>query len=136
MTNPSRVQAGTPNGGQFAPAARTEADVDLNDQGAAVPPGISYRKIGSKGERAPVVAMRLAKLRAGDPVRIWQDGRAIEVTVTREFRRSDGGGFGSLDHSTISVGFGPGRWNTEVSGARIADGYVDLEIPERHDRRE
>lgn len=65
----------------------------------------------------------LGSLRVGDPVTLTRDGRTHEVTVQRTLTRGDGGGFGSLDHAKVTVGYGPGRWNTEVSAAGIRDGF-------------
>lgn len=64
----------------------------------------------------------LAKLRTGDPVTVIKDGRKIELTVQRELRRMDGGGFGSWDHSAVTVGYGPGRYNFEITPASLEDG--------------
>ena len=90
----------------------------------------AYRQIGEKGGHAPSIGYRLAELRVGQPVRLAVDGQEHDLTVQREFTRGDGGGFGSIDHGTITVGYGPGRWNTEVSGARIKAGYVSLSVPD------
>jgi hypothetical protein len=68
----------------------------------------------------------LASLRVGDPVTITQDGREIAVTVQRELRRTDGGGFGSWDHAAVTVGFGPGRWNVEVTAVALEQGRAAL----------
>lgn len=127
MANPNRAPAGTPTGGQFVAGSSRESLAKL---APAAESAQVYRAVGAKGDRPPEIASRLAELAVGTPVRIKQDGRWIEAQVTRAFRRGDGLGFGSLDHGSVSVGFGPGRWNTEVSGARIADGYVELEIGE------
>lgn len=134
--NQNRVQQGVPTGGQFAATARGEADVDLQpaadaaiiDAGAAMLP--TFTAIGRKGEHPPTIATRLASLKEGDPVQIvTADGRVSDVTVTREFRRMDGGGFGSLDHGAVTVGYGRGRWNTEVTASRISVGVVELRVP-------
>jgi hypothetical protein len=68
--------------------------------------------------------MLIASLNMGDPVRITVDGRAHDVTVQRRegldvYKHPDG--------RTVTVGYGPGRWNTEVSAERIAAGYVTVE---------
>lgn len=68
----------------------------------------------------------LASLRQGDRVTISQDGRESVVTVQRELRRMDGGGFGSWDHSAVTVGYGPGRFNLEVTPAGIEFGSYSL----------
>jgi hypothetical protein len=72
--------------------------------------------------------LQLAELNVGQAVRFTADGRSHDVTVTREFRGADGNGFGSLEYSVVTVGYGPGRWNTEVNAAGIAAGRYTLEI--------
>jgi hypothetical protein len=71
----------------------------------------------------------LAGLRVGDPVLLHRDGKALELTVQQELHKTDGGGFGSWDHAAVSVGYGPGRYNTEISAATIAVGYAQLTLP-------
>lgn len=77
----------------------------------------------------------LASLKLGEAVLITRDGQTNQVTVQRELSPSDGGGFGSWDHSNVKVGFGPGRWNTEVTPAAIEAGHValvrDRSIPDK-----
>ena len=68
----------------------------------------------------------LAGLRAGDAVTVRQDGSERTYTVQQEIRRMDGGGFGSWDHAAVTVGYGPGRYNFEITAARIAGGYVTV----------
>ena len=68
----------------------------------------------------------LSSLRVGDVVTLVRDGRESRVTVQREIRAMDGGGFGSWDHSAVTVGYGPGRWNTEVTAAGISDGFYGV----------
>lgn len=68
----------------------------------------------------------LASLHVGDVVTITRDGRDNTVTVQRSLHRSDPGGFGSWDHSKVTVGYGPGRWNTEVSAAGLEAGHYSL----------
>ena len=72
----------------------------------------------------------LGSLHVGDPVVYSDGGSDIAVTVPRGLRAGDGGGFGHPHSATVSVGYGPGRWNVEVSAQRIADGYVTLRRPE------
>lgn len=72
---------------------------------------------------APTVGSRLASLKPGTPVLLTEDGKEHEVTVQR-FTRD-----GSIDHASLTVGYGPGRWNREVSAARILAGYVGLSVP-------
>ena len=68
----------------------------------------------------------LSGLTVGQPVTLTRDGRDLAVTVQRTIRRMDGGGFGSWDHSAVTVGFGPGRFNTEVTAAGIAGGFYTV----------
>lgn len=72
---------------------------------------------------APTVGTRLAALKPGTPVLLIEDGKEHEVTVQR-FTRD-----GSIDHASLTVGYGPGRWNREVSAARILAGHVGLSVP-------
>lgn len=70
----------------------------------------------------------LQSLEAGQEVTLIRDGRESAVTVQRPIRRMDGGGFGSWDHSAVTVGYGPGRWNTEVTAAGIAGGFYSVQV--------
>ena len=70
----------------------------------------------------------LRSLETGQEVTLIRDGRESVVTVQRTIRRMDGGGFGSWDHSAVTVGYGPGRWNMEVTAAGIAGGYYGLAV--------
>jgi hypothetical protein len=68
----------------------------------------------------------ISQLKPGDPVLLTMDGRTMDVTVQRRegldvYRHSDA--------RSVTVGYGPGRWNTEISAERIAAGYVAVEIP-------
>ena len=63
----------------------------------------------------------LASLRTGDEVTLFRDGRLLDVTVQRPLHKPDPGGFGSTEASRVTVGFGPGRWNTEVTVQDLAD---------------
>lgn len=72
----------------------------------------------------------LQGLAPGQEVTLTRDGRDLAVTVQRPLHRTDGGGFGSWDHSAVTVGFGPGRFNTEVTAAGIAAGYYALTLGE------
>lgn len=76
---------------------------------------------------APTVGTRLASLKPGTTVLLIEDGREMEVQVQR-FTRD-----GSMDHASLTVGYGPGRWNREVSAARILAGYVGLSVPAKGD---
>ena len=65
----------------------------------------------------------IASLKVGDLVTITVDGRDILAVVQRReghevYRHPDG--------RSVTVGYGPGRWNTEVSASSIADGYTPL----------
>lgn len=72
---------------------------------------------------APTVGTRLASLTPGTTVLLIEDGREIEAQVQR-FTRD-----GSMDHASLTVGYGPGRWNREVSAARILAGFIELSVP-------
>lgn len=71
----------------------------------------------------------LSSLKVGDPVTLTLDGRPVEVTVQRELSGRDPGGYGNPENFAVTVGFGPGRFNTEVTPARMAAGYVALSLP-------
>lgn len=72
----------------------------------------------------------LGSLRVGDAVTLTVDGKSHAVTVQRELRRPDGGSFGSPDYAVVTVGYGPGRWNTEVNAAGLAAGRYTLAVAE------
>jgi len=73
-----------------------------------------------------VAALDLLRgLREGDVVYLTRDGKRSKVTVQRAFRVDAGGG--SQDHAKVTLGYGPGRWNTEVSAAGIVGGYYAVE---------
>lgn len=63
------------------------------------------------------------ELQVGDPVVVVADGRSHRVTVQRAV---DPGEFAAPESRTVTVGFGPGRWNREVSNAAQRAGYVQL----------
>lgn len=85
-----------------------------------------WEQIGEKGGHAPSIAGQLGTLKRGDRVRLDSGGQVHDdLTVQQELHRTDGG-FGSLDHAVVTVGYGPGRWNTEVSAAHIRAGYATL----------
>lgn len=69
----------------------------------------------------------LASLREGERVTLTRDGRTVELKVMRELRRMDGSGFGSWDHSAVTVGYGVGHFATEITAAGLADGRYALE---------
>lgn len=67
----------------------------------------------------------LGTLRKGETVIFTDGGRDIEVVVQHELRRPTG--YGSWDNdAVVTVGFGPGRWNTEVSAGRIVAGFATI----------
>ena len=77
--------------------------------------------------RVPTLAQArliIDSLNPGDPVRITLDGRTHDVTVQR---REGLGVYRHPDSRAVTVGYGPGRWNTEISADRIAAGYVSVE---------
>lgn len=76
---------------------------------------------------APTVGSRLAALKPGTTILLTEDGREMEVQVQR-FTRD-----GSIDHAKLTVGYGPGRWNREVSAVGILEGYVGLSVPTKGD---
>ena len=76
----------------------------------------------------PELVSFLGGLRAGDRVILTRDGKDHHVTVQSPLTRGDGGGFGSSDHAKVTVGYGPGRWNTEVSAVGIRDGFYALRV--------
>lgn len=78
-------------------------------------------------EQVPTLAQArliIASLNPGDSVRITLDGRAHDVTVQR---REGLDVYRHPDSRAVTVGYGPGRWNTEISADRIAAGYVGVE---------
>lgn len=69
----------------------------------------------------------LAGLKVGEQVDVTIDGRNYTVTVQRALMGGDGGGFGSWDYASVTVGYGPGRWNTEISAAGIEAGRFTIQ---------
>lgn len=69
----------------------------------------------------------LASLKVGDQVVLTRDTRPRVLTVQRELRRTDGRDLGSWDHAAVTVGYGPGRFNTEVTAAGLDAGHYQLE---------
>lgn len=66
----------------------------------------------------------LSSLRVGDEVILRRDGGDLRVTVQRAMRGADPDGSGalvcgSLEHSPVTIGFGVGRWNREVTAADL-----------------
>lgn len=61
-------------------------------------------------------------LKVGDRVTYVKDGRELELTVVRGLRSADPGGFGHPDSAMVTVGYGPGRWNVEITPASLAAG--------------
>lgn len=68
----------------------------------------------------------IASLSTGDTVILYRDGQPLTLTVQRR-RSSEPGGFGHPDGAAVTVGYGPGRFNTEVTAAGIAYGNYALE---------
>ena len=133
-TVPTRLPKGVPAGGEFAQGARSEADVDYNAEQPRIDDTPPMRPAGQLGEHPPSIASRLAQLRHGDSVILIKDGQRLPLTVTGEFRRAEAG-FGSVDHEKITVGYGPDRWNTEITAAAISHGFAALDIIDRKKAR-
>lgn len=68
----------------------------------------------------------IASLNDGDTVRVTRDGATSEYTVQRR-SSSEPGGFGHPDSASVTVGFGPGRYNFEVTAAGMAAGFYTVE---------
>lgn len=68
-----------------------------------------------------------ATLTPGTPVTLTMDGRAIDCTVQRR-SSGDGSGHGHPDSARITVGYGPGRWNMEVTPAGLAAGSYAVAV--------
>jgi len=62
----------------------------------------------------------LASLKVGDTVLL--DGSPI--TVKRALYQADG--YGAWESAQVQLSYGPGRYSTEVSAARIGAGFVTL----------
>jgi hypothetical protein len=63
----------------------------------------------------------LARLHAGDRVRVTIDGRQNDMTVSREIRLADGA-YGSWESARVTVTLGSGRWSTELIADAIGNG--------------
>ncbi len=78
-------------------------------------------------QRRKLDALRLLEsLKHGDRVRLTNDGRTYDMTVTRGPRRSDGGR-GSWESAGVLVTLGVGRWSTRVDVAGMASGRYTLQ---------
>jgi plastocyanin len=60
-------------------------------------------------------------LAVGDKVTYTAEGRTHELTVQTAPDR-----FGSHDEKTVTVGYGPGRWNRSVSNSGQRMGFYAL----------
>lgn len=106
----NRVPKGVRSGGEFAPHSRDENDIEL-----------SRAQRPTRHEAAAF----LGSLRTGERVLYTESGSTQEVTVQRGLERPSG--YGSWDHdAVVKVGYGPGRWNTDVNAARLSEGYASL----------
>lgn len=65
----------------------------------------------------------------GVSVILTQDGRDYPCIVQRREE-----GFGHPDSKSVTVGYGPGRWNTEVNAAGIAAGHHKVRIETNFER--
>lgn len=84
---------------------------------------IPIQTVGYPTAHAPTLGGRLATLKPGTKVLFSEGGRERELEVQR-FTQD-----GSIDNAALTVGYGPGRWNCEVSAARILEGHVGLSVP-------
>jgi hypothetical protein len=72
----------------------------------------------------------LRTLRQGDTVRLTMDSKTLAVKVIREWHSADADGYGPAEECRVTVGYGPGRWNTDVSAHNLmpredhGSGYV------------
>jgi hypothetical protein len=69
----------------------------------------------------------LHSLRPGDAVILHQDGRAIgaegePLTVQPHGAGRSDGPYGSAESYGVTVGYGPGRWNTKITASALG-GY-------------
>ena len=65
---------------------------------------------------------RMAFLRGlhnGDKVIRIECGRVSELTVQHAWHSPDPGGFGSQEAHRVKIGYGPGRYNTEVTASSL-----------------
>lgn len=80
-------------------------------------------------EREMAKAIELiSSLKDGDLVRVTRDGRTDVMAVSGVPRRCDGA-FGPVESIRVTVGYGPGRYSTEVSAENLVPtkrgrGYV------------
>lgn len=76
-------------------------------------------------ERTRVAAGFISTLRPGDAVVVTQDGRDLEMTVSRGPSRCDGA-YGSWESIRVTVTLGPGRYSTEVGAEHVARGRMSI----------
>lgn len=77
----------------------------------------------AQAERTRAAYTFLASLKVGETVLL--DGSPI--TVKRALYQADG--FGAWESAQVQLSYGPGRYSTEVSAARVGAGYVKLTRP-------
>lgn len=64
----------------------------------------------------------LAALEVGDAVLLTRDGKTLALHVVRIQLPGP-----HTSERVVTVGYGPGRWNTEVSIGRIRAGFLSIE---------
>ncbi|WP_375000169.1 hypothetical protein [Aeromicrobium sp. CTD01-1L150] len=122
---PARRPKGSPTGGQFSAADHAGDSINLSEDLGPPSTTDQPRPLSEHSDHAPSIAARLAEYQAGDSIDVVRDGRTCTYTVQRTLTRADGG-FGSSDHARLTVGFGPGRYNFEITAAQIKAGFVDV----------
>lgn len=86
---------------------------------------ISRKEQAEITERTRVAAGFISSLRPGDAVVVTQDGRELEMTVSRGPGRSDGA-YGTWESIRVTVTLGPGRYSTEVGAEHVARGRMSI----------
>lgn len=132
MSSRIRTPSGTPAGGQFTSTDRGESSANLAggpSVGLSANLEVADRRPDPQPPDPPTRHQAyelLAGLRAGERVLFTESGRTMDLTVQDELHRPDG--FGSWDYAAVvKVGYGVGRWNTEVNAARLSEGHARLE---------
>ena len=80
--------------------------------------------ITTKHKQLAAARTFLATLKPGDAVILTDGGKELAVTVQRPLGHTEG--FGHPHSAAVTVGFGPGRYNREVSAHTMIESGVGL----------
>jgi hypothetical protein len=95
--------------------------------------GVNDREKGGAFTDIRAASSFLSSLKPGDHVTYHDGMQSHDLTVQAGSHTGDAGGYGSFDHSRVTVGHGPGRWNTEVTPAHLVgqSGVTKVQLSRR-----